>query len=88
MRAVGYKAPLPIAAADLDIEISADVKVRASTRPEGGGYKILGWDAASIVRESGADCSLFKPGDEVCATQGPLPARVQTPSFILSMSAS
>ena len=27
--------------------------------------KILGWDAAGVVRSAGRDCVLFKPGDEV-----------------------
>jgi NADPH:quinone reductase-like Zn-dependent oxidoreductase len=42
-----------------------DVKVRASVRPEGNGYKIFGWDAAGVVKATGPECSLFKPGDEV-----------------------
>ena len=63
-------APAP-ADHDLLVEIKAvsvnpvDVKVRASTRPENGEYKILGWDAAGVVREIGSNVSLFKPGDEV-----------------------
>ena len=27
--------------------------------------KILGWDAAGVVKAAGSDCALFKPGDEV-----------------------
>jgi NADPH2:quinone reductase len=56
---------------DLLIEVKAisvnpvDVKVRASGKPEGSEYKILGWDAAGIVKEAGPETSLFKPGDEV-----------------------
>ncbi|MBB5065827.1 zinc-binding alcohol dehydrogenase family protein [Granulicella mallensis] len=42
-----------------------DVKVRASGKPEGSEYKILGWDAAGVVKEAGPEASLFKPGDEV-----------------------
>jgi NADPH2:quinone reductase len=64
--------PNPVAAgADLLVEVKAisvnpvDVKVRASGRPEGSGYKILGWDAAGVVVATGPECSLFKPGDEV-----------------------
>ena len=34
-------------------------------RPEKEEYKVLGWDAAGIVREVGPDATLFKPGDEV-----------------------
>jgi NADPH2:quinone reductase len=56
---------------DLLIEVKAisvnpvDVKVRASGKPEGSEYKILGWDAAGVVKEAGPEASLFKPGDEV-----------------------
>ncbi|AZB44819.1 zinc-binding alcohol dehydrogenase family protein [Bacillus sp. FJAT-42376] len=56
---------------DLLVEIKAvsvnpvDTKVRA---PKEGGeqeLKILGWDAAGIVKEIGTDVTMFKPGDEV-----------------------
>jgi len=64
--------PLPAAGGrDLLVEIKAisvnpvDVKVRASSKPEVGEYKILGWDAAGLVKAAGPDASLFKPGDEV-----------------------
>jgi NADPH:quinone reductase len=56
---------------DLLVEVKAvsvnpvDVKVRASTPPDRDEYKILGWDAAGIVKEAGPEASLFKPGDEV-----------------------
>jgi NADPH:quinone reductase len=56
---------------DLLVEVKAvsvnpvDVKVRASARPEGTEYKVLGWDAAGIVKAAGPDCTLFRPGDEV-----------------------
>jgi zinc-binding alcohol dehydrogenase family protein len=56
---------------DLLVEVKAvsinpvDVKVRASVRPEGSEYKILGWDAAGVVKATGSTVSLFKPGDEV-----------------------
>ena len=56
---------------DLLVEVKAvsvnpvDVKIRASTKPDESGYKILGWDAAGIVKEVGAEVSLFKPGDAV-----------------------
>jgi NADPH:quinone reductase len=42
-----------------------DVKVRASAAPEGAEYKILGWDAAGMVRETGPESELFQKGDEV-----------------------
>ena len=56
---------------DLLVEVKAisvnpvDVKIRASTQPDESGYKILGWDAAGVVKEIGAEVSLFKPGDLV-----------------------
>ncbi len=56
---------------DLLVEVKAvsvnpvDVKVRARSKPEGTEYKILGWDAAGIVRAAGSEVTLFNPGDEV-----------------------
>jgi NADPH:quinone reductase len=56
---------------DLLVEVRAvsvnpvDTKVRASAKPDGTEYKVLGWDAAGIVKEAGSESSLFKPGDEV-----------------------
>ncbi|MBY5411926.1 zinc-binding alcohol dehydrogenase family protein [Rhizobium leguminosarum] len=56
---------------DLLVEIKAvsvnpvDVKVRAHSAPPAGELKVLGWDAAGIVKAIGADVTLFKPGDEV-----------------------
>ncbi|ACM25943.1 zinc-binding alcohol dehydrogenase family protein [Agrobacterium sp. SHOUNA12C] len=56
---------------DLLVEIKAvsvnpvDVKVRASAAPAEGEYKVLGWDAAGIVKAVGPDVTMFKPGDEV-----------------------
>jgi len=55
---------------DLLVEINAvsvnpvDVKVRMRAEPETG-HKVLGFDASGIVRETGKDVTLFKPGDEV-----------------------
>jgi len=40
-----------------------DFKVRANRPPEG--IRILGFDAAGIVKEVGAKVTMFKPGDEV-----------------------
>jgi NADPH:quinone reductase len=64
--------PIPPAKGrDLLVEVKAvsvnpaDVKIRASAKPEPNEYKILGWDAAGIVKEVGPECSLFKVGDEV-----------------------
>lgn len=54
---------------DLLVEVKAiavnpvDTKVRA--RSSGHGPQVLGWDTVGIVREVGADVSLFRPGDEV-----------------------
>jgi zinc-binding alcohol dehydrogenase family protein len=62
--------PEPMAR-DLLVEVKAvsinpiDTKVRMRQAPENGEYKILGYDAAGIVRRIGSDCTLFKDGDEV-----------------------
>ncbi|NLR95469.1 zinc-binding alcohol dehydrogenase family protein [Rhizobium sp. P38BS-XIX] len=56
---------------DLLVEVKAvsvnpvDVKVRANVAPPEGAYKILGWDAAGVVKAVGPDVTMFKPGDEV-----------------------
>ncbi len=58
---------------DLLVEVRAisvnpvDTKIRAGGGPgkPGGELPILGWDAAGIVRETGAEVTGFKPGDEV-----------------------
>lgn len=56
---------------DLLVEIKAisvnpvDTKVRASGRPEADGWKVLGWDAAGVVVETGPEAKLVKPGDAV-----------------------
>ena len=87
MRAVGYRTPLPIDAADalVDIELPrptptgrdllvevravsvnpVDTKVRRTSAPGPGGWKVLGFDAAGIVVEAGPEATLFRPGDEV-----------------------
>jgi zinc-binding alcohol dehydrogenase family protein len=62
--------PVP-GARDLLVEVKAvsvnpvDTKVRMRAAPEPGGIKVLGWDAAGVVRAVGPAVSLFKPGDEV-----------------------
>lgn len=64
--------PVP-GAHDLLVEIRAiginpvDAKIRAGGGPgsPGGDLKILGWDAAGIVRATGSEVALFGPGDEV-----------------------
>lgn len=64
--------PLP-AVRDLLVEIRAvginpvDAKIRGGEGPGSptGDLKILGWDAAGVVRAIGAEVTLFAPGDEV-----------------------
>lgn len=56
---------------DLLVEVKAisvnpvDTKVRAGAAPEAGQAKVLGWDAAGVVRAVGGKVSLFQPGDKV-----------------------
>lgn len=64
--------PDPVAAGrDLLVEVKAvsvnpvDTKVRRNAQPEAGSARILGWDAAGIVKAAGPDVQGFKPGDEV-----------------------
>lgn len=64
--------PDPVASGrDLLVEVKAisvnpvDMKIRSSTNPPEGEVKVIGWDAAGIVRAVGDQVSLFKPGDKV-----------------------
>ena len=56
---------------DLLVEVRAvavnpvDTKVRQRAAPPEGEVKVLGWDAAGVVRAVGPEASLFKPGDRV-----------------------
>jgi NADPH2:quinone reductase len=56
---------------DLLVEVKAvsvnpvDTKVRLRQSADKEEYKILGYDAAGIVRKVGSACQLFKEGDEV-----------------------
>jgi zinc-binding alcohol dehydrogenase family protein len=56
---------------DLLVEVRAisvnpvDVKIRANMAPADGDAKVIGWDAAGVVKAVGPDVTLFKPGDEV-----------------------
>lgn len=56
---------------DLLVEVKAisvnpvDVKIRANVAPAEGDAKVIGWDAAGVVKAVGPDVTLFKPGDEV-----------------------
>ncbi len=69
---IDFDLPIPDATGhDLLIEIKAvsvnpvDVKVRAGVAPAADELKVLGWDAAGIVKTVGPDVTLFKAGDEV-----------------------
>lgn len=64
--------PVPVAAGhDLLVEVKAvsvnpvDTKVRRNSAPPEGEYRVLGWDAAGVVRAIGKDVTLFQPGDRV-----------------------
>ena len=56
---------------DLLVEVRAvsvnpvDTKVRRRAAADPGGWKVLGWDAAGVVREVGAEVSRFEAGNEV-----------------------
>ncbi|MGG6894432.1 zinc-binding alcohol dehydrogenase family protein [Rhizobium sp. BR 315] len=69
---IDVELPIPEAKGrDLLVEVKAvsvnpvDVKVRANVAPSEGEYKILGWDAAGIVKAVGPEVTMFEPGDEV-----------------------
>ncbi|MCW0017122.1 zinc-binding alcohol dehydrogenase family protein [Rhizobium sp. BT-226] len=69
---IDVELPMPEAGGhDLLVEVKAvsvnpvDVKVRAHSAPPADELKVLGWDAAGIVKAIGADVTLFRPGDEV-----------------------
>ncbi|MGO8090066.1 zinc-binding alcohol dehydrogenase family protein [Rhizobium leguminosarum] len=69
---IDVELPMPEAGGhDLLVEIKAvsvnpvDVKVRVHSAPPANELKVLGWDAAGIVKAVGGDGTLFKPGDEV-----------------------
>ncbi|MBS1155330.1 MAG: zinc-binding alcohol dehydrogenase family protein [Proteobacteria bacterium] len=64
--------PEPVASGrDLLVEVRAisvnpvDTKVRLGAAPAEGEWKVLGWDAAGIVRAVGPDVTRFRPGDRV-----------------------
>jgi zinc-binding alcohol dehydrogenase family protein len=56
---------------DLLVEVRAisvnpvDTKIRRHVTPEPGTAKVLGWDAAGVVKAVGSAVSLFQPGDPV-----------------------
>ena len=64
--------PSPTASgSDLLVEVKGisvnpvDIKIRQSSAPDSGEWKVLGWDAAGLVKATGPDATRFKPGDEV-----------------------
>jgi zinc-binding alcohol dehydrogenase family protein len=69
---IDVELPTPQAAGrDLLVEVRAisvnpvDVKIRRNVPPAEGDAKVIGWDAAGVVKAVGPDVTLFKPGDEV-----------------------
>lgn len=56
---------------DLLVEVRAvsvnpvDTKIRMRAAPEAGQHKVLGWDAAGIVKAVGPEARRFRPGDAV-----------------------
>jgi NADPH2:quinone reductase len=74
-----FELPIPTALEhDLLVEVKAvsvnpvDSRVRASTQPPEGAYRVLGFDAAGVVKAIGARVTLFKPGDEVWYAGSPV----------------
>ncbi len=64
--------PEPVAVGhDLLVDVHAisvnpvDTKIRRFVAPEAGETKVIGWDAAGIVRAVGDKVTLFRPGDRV-----------------------
>ncbi len=69
---VDLSVPDPVPAGrDLLVEIKAisvnpvDVKVRAGAVLQEPGERVIGWDAAGIVRATGPNATLFRVGDAV-----------------------
>ncbi|WP_369958708.1 zinc-binding alcohol dehydrogenase family protein [Pseudomonas benzenivorans] len=56
---------------DLLVELRAisvnpvDTKIRSHVAPQDGEAKVLGWDAAGVVRAVGREVTLFQPGERV-----------------------
>jgi len=56
---------------DLLVKVTAvsvnpvDTKLRLGVAPEGGDWRVLGFDAAGVVEAAGSEVQIFKPGDAV-----------------------
>jgi NADPH2:quinone reductase len=61
-KAQGYDLLVKVVAISVN---PVDTKVRAPKEKVEETPKILGWDVAGIVEETGENCTLFQPGDEV-----------------------
>lgn len=64
--------PVPVATGrDLLVEVKAvsvnpvDTKIRNAVSAQENQWKVLGWDATGVVKATGPDVTLFKPGDRV-----------------------
>ena len=64
--------PQPVATGhDLLVKVKAiavnpvDYKIRQNVAPDGGSYKVIGWDAVGEVVATGEAATQFKPGDAV-----------------------
>jgi zinc-binding alcohol dehydrogenase family protein len=69
---VDLELPEPVPSGrDLLVEVRAisvnpvDTKIRKRNTPRGNAARVLGFDAAGVVKSIGSDVELFKPGDEV-----------------------
>ncbi len=69
---IDLELPEPVAAGrDLLVEVRAisvnpvDTKVRRNAQPQASEARILGWDAAGVVKAVGPEVTAFKPGDAV-----------------------